>query len=313
MNATTFHAVAPDVAASALTLAEAAQRYFDAYTAADHARSRRIAAWVRLLGAQPLQSITPDDVDHAMSILAREPAKVFSGRDADGNPIFRRTHLGTRSGPTLNRYLTALGALFTWARRTRLLPRGFESPTRHVEKLPENRGRVRYLTDEERTRLLTACRASSWPRLYAMVLLALTSGARKGELLSLRWCDVDLDRGEAVLQDTKNGDRRVLVLLPAVSEELTRFAPRDARTSLALVSRSRLRPSQPYAVSGVFREAMQAAGIRNFRFHDLRHTAASYLAQHGASLLEIAATLGHRQLGMVRRNAHLNTYSRRAG
>lgn len=75
--------------------------------------------------------------------------------------------------------------------------------------------------------------------------------------------------------------------------------------------RSRLRPSQPYATSEAFRDAMTAAGIKNFRFHDCRHTAASYMAQQGASLLEIADTLGHRQLRMVQRYAHLNTDSRR--
>jgi integrase len=60
-----------------------------------------------------------------------------------------------------------------------------------------------------------------------------------------------------------------------------------------------------------FRDALALADIKNFRFHDCRHTAASYMAQHGASLLEIADTLGHRQLRMVQRYAHLNTDSRR--
>jgi len=170
---------------------------------------------------------------------------------------------------------------------------------------------VRYLSDEERERLLVACRESSWPRLYVLVLMALTTGARRGELLALRWCDVDMERAEAILNDTKNGDRRVLILLPQVIEELTLFAPKDATTSQALVFRSRLRPSQPYATAEAFRDAMAVSGIKNFRFHDCRHTAASYMAQHGASLLEIADTLGHRQLRMVQRYAHLNTDSRR--
>ena len=298
------------VAAAGQTLADIAGKYLDAYRGRDSSRYHRVNAWVRLLGARVLAEITPDDIDTAMHTLASEPARVYSGRDADDNPVFKKK-TGQRSGATLNRYLVALAALFTWAKRQRLVPRGFDSPTRHVEKNTETRGRVRYLTDDERDRLLAACIESPWPRLYVFVLMALTTGARRGELLGLRWCDVDLERAEAVLHDTKNGDRRVLVLLPQVIGELQRFAPKDPVTSLALVFRSRLRPSQPYSTAKVFNEAVAAAAIKNFRFHDCRHSCASYMAQSGASLLEIADTLGHRQLRMVQRYAHLNTDSRR--
>lgn len=303
-------ATSPAVAAAVPSLADIARAYLDAYQGRDGSRYQRIGAWVRLLGSRPFSGITPEEIDAAMATLAAEPARVYNGKDAEGLPIFKKK-IGQRSGATLNRYQVALAALYSWARRTRILPRGFESPTRHVEKNAETRGRVRYLTDEECIRLLAACRGSSWPRLYVLVLIALTTGARRGELLALRWCDVDLERAEASLNDTKNGDRRVLVLLPQVIDELRLYAPKDADTSLALVFRSRLRPSQPFAMAEAFRDALAQAEIKNFRFHDCRHTAASYMAQHGASLLEIADTLGHRQLRMVQRYAHLNTDSRR--
>ena len=304
-EAANAQAVAP-----AGTLADIAGKYLDAYKGRDTSRYHRINAWIRLLGDKVFAEITPDDIDAAMRTLATEPARVYNGRDADGNPIFKAKG-NQRSGATLNRYQVALAALFTWAKRQRMVPRGFDSPTRHVEKNQETRGRVRYLTDDERDRLLAACVESAWPRLHVFVLMALTTGARRGELLGLRWCDVNLARGEAELHDTKNGDRRVLVLLPQVIAELERFAPKDAPTSQALVFRSRLRPSQPYATAKVFNAAVAAAGIKNFRFHDCRHCTASYMAQSGASLLEIADTLGHRQLRMVQRYAHLNTDSRR--
>lgn len=312
--------IAQAVAAAGTTLAEIAEAYLDAYVlpkergglgGQDGSRHHRLNAWKRLLGDKVLSEITPDDIDAAMRTLATEPARVYNGRDADGKPIYKKKGTGQRSGATLNRYQVALAALFTWAKRQRLVPRGFDSPTRHVEKRQETRGRVRYLTDDERDRLLAACIESTWPRLYVFVLMALTTGARRGELLGLRWCDVDLARAEAILHDTKNGDRRVLVLLPQVIAELQRFAPKDAPTSQALVFRSRLRPSQPYSTAKVFNEAVAAAKIDDFRFHDCRHCTASYMAQSGASLLEIADTLGHRQLRMVQRYAHLNTDSRR--
>ena len=304
------------VAPAGTTLAEIAEAYLDAYKGRDSSRYHRLNTWIRLLGDKVLSEITPDDIDAAMRVLATEPARVYNGRDADGNPIFKKKS-GQRSGATLNRYQVALAALFTWAKRQRLIPRGLESPTRHVEKQQESRGRVRYLSDDERDRLLAACVESTWERLYVFVLIAITTGARRGELRGLRWCDVNLARAEAELHDTKNGDRRVLVLLPQVIAELERFAPKDAPTSQALVFRSRLRPSQPYETAKIFNEAVVAAGIKpdpkfgKFRFHDLRHSCASYMAQSGASLLEIADTLGHRQLRMVQRYAHLNTDSRR--
>jgi integrase len=305
----------PAVAAAASTLADVAAAYLAAYTGRDESRYQRINAWVRLLGGNLFAAITPEEIDAALATLAAEPARVYAGLDADENPIYRKK-AGGRSGATLNRYLVALGALYTWARRNRLVPRGFESPTKHIEKHTESRGRVRYLSKDERERLLVACQGSAWPRLYLLVLMALTTGARRGELLGLRWKDVDLDRGEAIIgedaaTETKNGDARALILLPQVAAELQRFAPKDATKSDALVFRSRLRPSQPYATAEAFRDAMKAAGLKNFRFHDCRHTAASYMAQSGASLLEIADTLGHRQLRMVQRYAHLNTDSRR--
>lgn len=301
----------PVVAATEISLDSAIERYLDAYRGADESRYQRITTWRRLLnGTTPLATITPEDIDAGMAKLASEPARVYAGKDADGHTVFRKK-TGQRSGATLNRYLVALAALFAWARRERLVPRGFDAPTKYVEKNKEARGRVRYLSDIERDRLLAACRESSWPRLYLFVLMALTTGGRRGELLALRWCDVDFERGEAELHDTKNGDRRILVLLPQVADEMEKFAPKEPHKSDMLIFRSRLRPSQPYSTAKVFNEAVAAARLKDFRFHDCRHCTASYMAQQGASLLEIADTLGHRQLRMVQRYAHLNTDSRR--
>ena len=176
---------------------------------------------------------------------------------------------------------------------------------------------MRFLSDPERTRLLAACRASKWARLYAFVLLALTTGARRGELAPLRWRDIDLDRAQAYVSHTKNTEPRVLPLLPAVVEELGHlFAEDQERFKVAaaqqLVFRSRTRPDVPYHSEAVWQAALKAARVRNFRFHDLRHTCASYLAQSGASLLEIADVLGHRQLQMTQRYSHLTTKSKSA-
>jgi predicted DNA-binding transcriptional regulator YafY len=173
-----------EVAAEETTLQEAISLYLAAYTGRDTTREQRLAVWVRIMGEKPLNTITVDDVDNGMALLASEAPRVYSGLDADGNAIFKRK--GTkRSGSTLNRYLTALAALFTWARKNRVLPRTHESPTRHIDKALEGRGRVRFLTDAERGRLLSACRESPWPRLYMLVLMAINIAPIKQRLTQL--------------------------------------------------------------------------------------------------------------------------------
>jgi integrase len=124
-----------------------------------------------------------------MGVLGTTEGRTWKGRDAEGRPIFKSR--GIRSPTTCNRYLTSLGSVYKWARRRRLTQRGFVSPTRGIERHADESHRVRYLTDDERTRLLKVCRVSSWPKLYLMVVLALTTGARKGELLALTWGDID--------------------------------------------------------------------------------------------------------------------------
>jgi len=170
-----------------------------------------------------------------------------------------------------------------------------------------NNTRVRYLDQAERERLLAACRVAAWSRLYLLVLMAITTGARRGELLALKWADLDLERHTAAVATSKNGEPRTPVLVAPVLTEIERIR---SRRPADFVFASDKRPGRAMRVERAFREAVAAARIENFRFHDLRHTCASYLAQHGASLLEIADTLGHRQLAMVRRYAHLSTASK---
>jgi integrase len=291
----------------------------DAYMADYHGRDgsvgTRLKLWKELIGDVPLAEITDDHVFHSLDRIAREPARVYHGKDADGRPVYRAK--GQRSSGTINRYHASLGGAFSWAIRRRRVCRGFESPTRRVPKHAERPGVVRFLCEQERVRLLDACRASPWPRLYVLVLMAITTGARRGELEGLRWQDVDLDRREAQVPTTKNGHPKVLPLVAGVVDELRRFRAEDAaHYKIGLPSRrlfgSRLRPDLPLNFTEHWKDALKKGRITNFRFHDLRHTCASYLAQQGASLLQIADVMGHRQLAMVKRYAHLTTGTKKA-
>jgi integrase len=131
------------------------------------------------------------------------------------------------------------------------------------------------------------------------------TGARRENILSLTWQQVDFERRCIILTDTKNGERQTLPLVePAYSELL---AWRDkARKDSPLVFAGKINTNAHVSINHTWQTALKRAGITNFRFHDLRHSFASELAMSGASLAEIAAGTGHKTLQMVKRYAHLS-------
>jgi integrase len=212
---------------------------------------------------------------------------------------------------TVNRYLASLSVAFSNAvQEWKWLPHSM-NPMPSVTKKPEPKGRVRFLSDEERTRLLDACRQSEYKPLYLMVLFALTTGMRRGELLGLRWTDMDLERHDkhgnpapiATLKNTKNGDTRSVPVIPEVVTLLTQHGKvRKLGNAQVFVSDG---ASEIWSFDKAWYAALKAAKVTDFRWHDLRHSAASYVAMSHGTLSEIAALLGHRQLSMVARYSHL--------
>jgi len=270
------------------TLAETIDRYLKnvipTKPKAEPNRLIQLAWWRAQLGAYVLADITP-------SLIAQHRDKLLAG-DADK----RRSHA------TVNRYLAALSHVFTLA--TMEWEWLDSSPVRKVTKLKEPRGRVRFLSDDERTRLLAACQENSNPYLYMVIVLALSTGARKSEVLGLRQQDVSLTRGVITLHDTKNGERRILPLVGHALELMREHIKvRQLQGELVFPSHN---GKKAMDIRTPFDNALKQAGITDFRFHDLRHSAASYLAMSGASLAEIAEVLGHKTLSMVKRYAHLS-------
>ena len=293
--------------AGPLPVADLIALYMAHYTGRDTTRAQRLGWWKQRIGALPFQEVTDDHIHAALEALAGDPARRWAGKDADGLPIFKAAKK-PMAPATINRYAAALAAVFTWSIRRRVAPKGWDHPGRRVERRTEDNEHTRFLSEEECRRLLDACKASPWPKLYVLVLLALTTGARKGELLAMRWCDVDLAERVVYVARSKNGDPKVLPLVPAVVEQLQAMQGGPA----ALVFASKQRPGQAYAFEGRWAEALRMAKVRNFRYHDLRHSAASRLARQGATLLEIADLLGHRQISMSKRYSHLSSGHRSA-
>lgn len=275
------------------TLNDLADRYVETVErkkphAAD--KQRQIMGWWKeQLGEYALASITP-----AM-IAAKRDLLLSENYGTDDAP--RR-----RSPATANRYLAALSKAMSDAVREWSWLR--ENPVRRVTKETESQGRVRFLSDDERARLLKACRESDLPEFELIVQLAITTGMRKGEILGLRWPDVDLSRAQAVLHKTKNNERRGVALVPHVLALLKEHAKvRHLDSDLVFPQSGK---DRPVIVDARFRQAVAKAKIKDFHFHDLRHTAASYLAMSGATVPEIAAILGHKTLAMVKRYSHLS-------
>lgn len=286
--------------AGGLPMTDLLDLYMAHYAGRDSTRVQRLTWWRARVGQVALQDLTDDHVHAALEDLASRPAQYFAGRDAEGRRVFEFKKRALAPA-TVNRYGAALAAVITWSIKRRIAPKGFVHPCRSIERRPENNERTRFLSDDETKRLLGACKASSWPRLYALVLAALTTGARKGELMGLQWRHVDFERCEAYVAQTKNGDPRVLPLVASVVEELRRFVGKPE----GFVFASPRDPTRPFDFVPRWHEALRAARLRGVVFHTLRHTAASWLAKGGADLHAIAVVLGHRQLRMAARYTHM--------
>lgn len=246
-------------------------------------QSAQLEWWRGQLGDLVLADVTAPRIAEARSAL----------QDADGKAA---------SSATVNRYCAVLSHLFSVAQREWHWAQ--DSPFTEVARLKEPTGRVRCLSkDVELPALLKACAKHPDPNVYDAVILALSTGARKGEILGLRWPDVDFERGQLTLRDTKNGETRAVPLTGHARERMEARA-RLRRFDCNYVFPCKSKPV-PADIDRPFSEARDKAGIEDFRFHDLRHSAASYLAMSGASLAELAAVLGHKTLAMVKRYSHI--------
>ena len=262
----------------------------------------RLSWWRLKHGDKLLQDITPTLVAQSRDALLDEYIDLV--RRTKGGVISRVPSGKKRSGATTNRFLAALSTACAYGvKELSWLER---NPVERVSKPKENKGRVRFLDDAELPRFLAACRKH--PDLYLAVALSLTTGGRQSEIMGLRWGQIDLKAGRATLYagTTKNEDARVLSL---VGEAFTLLQERAKVRSL---TDDRIFPATRRAKKALcidlrtpFLAALKEADIKDFHWHDLRHTCASYLMMNGVSPLEISKVLGHRTMAMVSRYAHL--------
>ena len=199
---------------------------------------------------------------------------------------------------TVNRLLATLKHMFTKAVEWDMVEDETLKRVRKAKLLEENNKRLRYLSKEECQNLVACCDKHLRP----IVITALNTGMRKGEILGLRWESVDLRHGFVLLEQTKNGERREI---PINDRMRSTFQNVIRRLDVPCVFHDPA-TGKPYQdVKRSFKTALKRAEIKNFHFHDLRHTFASHLVMAGVDLATVKELLGHKTLTMTLRYAHL--------
>ncbi|CAA9892006.1 conserved hypothetical protein [Candidatus Methylobacter favarea] len=243
--------------------------------------------------------------------------KVFGDRIMTDIDIFDlREHIDSMTdegqrATTINRKKAVLSSVFKFA-----LSRGYVDVNivRNVVIDDDTKRRDRVLNDDERQRLIKACQESHWDKLYLLVLMAMTTGARKGELMNLRWGDVSFKDNTGYLGNTKNGSSRELHFAPVVMMELKRFQEVDT----GLIFPSEEKPSQSMDFRKAWSKALRMADIsekdilnadssvklEKFTFHCLRHGFCSALSDSGKEINQIAKLAGHKSIQTTMRYIH---------
>jgi integrase len=230
-------------------------------------------------------------------------------RDVESFQSARRATLRTdgrpRANSTCNREVEALRRLLNKAIEWGMLER---NPASRIKPLPEPQGRTRFLSLDEAKRLLEA----SSRHLTPIIVCALETGMRRSEILGLRWSDVDMRTQTIYLGDTKNGESRRVPISNRLFSVLSTL-PRRLGSDHVFNGEPKIgKTGTPFHdVRTSFENACRRAGIEQFRFHDLRHTAASHMAMAGVPLRTIGEILGHKTAAMTERYAHLTPEHKR--
>ncbi len=249
--------------------------------------------------------LSPKEYARQSSILDKHLKPFFAGKLADITRRRVEEYISRRSAPhprgrkcspaTVRKEAGVLKHLLNWALESGMIA---ANPAARVMMPKAPAGRLRYLEPTEMKSLLAHCP----PWIRPIVLLAVSTGMRRGEILSLRWKDIDLPHSQINLPKTKNGKGRT-VYLNKMATAVIRFVAlgTETRSEEPLFALE----ATPEDVSMTFMRACRTAEIYDFCFHDLRHSFATLLRRSGVQLDEIARQLGHSDLRMTQRYAHL--------
>ena len=226
--------------------------------------------------------------------------RVFAGRFLyELNPQmiekYKATRLEKVSPATVNRELACLKHMYTKAIEWGYLKR---TPTKGIKQLKEPPGRLRYLEPDEIEALINECAEHLQP----IVITAVNTGMRKGEILNLKWSDIDLQNRRILIRKSKNNTSRIIPINQTLYE-VFHTIKKVSKNDYVYVDTN----GHPFGDNKTgFMAAIRRAKIQNFRFHDLRHTFASHLVMQGVDLRTVQQIMGHKDIKMTMRYSHLS-------
>ncbi len=242
-----------------------------------------------------MKSVSEDTT--RLKAIARKPIANWSLANLSATRIaaYRDERLKEVSNGTVIRELAYLSSIINHARREWGI--NTPNPVLYVRKPASPAGRTRKLSAEERTKLLTALEPTGRRNIWTepIVVLALETAMRRAELLGLRWENIDLARQTALLPDTKNGTPRTVPLSSTAVQVLK---------SIPINISGVVFPIKYFTLDAAFKRAAKKAGLIDFHFHDLRHTAITAMAEKLPNLIELSAVTGHKSLAMLKRYYH---------
>ncbi len=238
--------------------------------------------------------------------IVKNLKRFFGGkRLTEITPILIEEYKGKRlkegkAPATVNREVGCLKCMFNWAIKNN---KAAENPVKRVRLLKEDNTRTRYLSNEEIKRLLDACPEC----LRRIVMCALLTGMRRGEILNLKWDDVNIQHGIILLKHTKTGRMREIPICGLLERVLLEC--HQNTDSMYVFCNEQAKPYK--RIDTLFQSVVKRANIQDFCFHDLRHTAASYMVMLGIDLATVKEILGHQKIDMTLRYAHLSPVHKR--
>jgi integrase len=208
---------------------------------------------------------------------------------------FKRRRKEKVSGSTVNKEVSCLRHMLNMAIDERFIT---ENPVRKVRFFPEHNKKERILNEREIMELLKYCNE----RIRPIIIIALNTGMRRGEILNLRWQNVDLYRKFISVEKTKSGRTRKIPMNSLVEKILRNLSLKKVNDEYVFWNRRTGKPVQD--LKKAFKSACKKAGIDNLRFHDLRHTFATKLVENGVDIVTVSELLGHSSLRMTMRYSH---------
>ncbi len=228
-------------------------------------------------------------------LLRRFTGKMISDITVLDVEKYKNQRIKEVSGSTVNREISCLKHMFNKAVDWNYLP---QNSLRSIKRFKEPPGRLRYLNDEEIERLMDCCAEHLRP----IVVMALNTGMRKGEIFNLKWQNIDLKNRIITVNETKNNEIRTIPINDTLYKEISSMN-RELGNQYVFSNGN----GKPYTdIKRSFKTALRLADIEDFRFHDLRHTFASRLMMVGENLKTVQELLGHKDIKMTMRYSHLS-------